>query len=274
MPPRAPRQARYTGNRMTFEFKDIDIQNLLRVIAEISKKNIVVADDVTGKVTIRMRNVPWDQALDSSSRTKGLGMEEMGNMIRIAPSQDREGGGGARAEAARREAPAAQGPQPHPGELRRGAATCEPREGRPLRARLARRRAHERAHREGRARQRVQRRRRSSATSTPQTPQVLIESRIVEATTTSTARWASSGVATRGFGRHRQPHGPLFPQRRQAAGAAAAGHAGTVARRTSPSTCRRPSARASGGAHRPPFGSIGGALNLNLRLSAAETRAA
>ena len=81
----APQQARYRGKRVSFEFKDIDIQNLLRVIAEISKKNIVVADDVSGKVTIRLRNVPWDQALDLILRTKGLGKEEVGNIIRIAP---------------------------------------------------------------------------------------------------------------------------------------------------------------------------------------------
>ncbi|HYI00390.1 AMIN domain-containing protein, partial [Hyalangium sp.] len=81
----APRQARYRGKRVSFEFKDIDIQNLLRVIAEISKKNIVVADDVSGKVTIRLRNVPWDQALDLILRTKNLGKEEVGNIIRIAP---------------------------------------------------------------------------------------------------------------------------------------------------------------------------------------------
>ncbi|HSP81928.1 MAG TPA: AMIN domain-containing protein, partial [Myxococcaceae bacterium] len=81
----APRQARYRGKKVSFEFKDIDIQNLLRVIAEISKKNIVVADDVSGKVTIRLRNVPWDQALDLILRTKALGKEEIGNIIRVAP---------------------------------------------------------------------------------------------------------------------------------------------------------------------------------------------
>ncbi|MGZ3446344.1 MAG: AMIN domain-containing protein, partial [Myxococcaceae bacterium] len=57
-------RTRYSGKKVSFEFKDIDIHNLLRVIAEVSKKNIVVADDVTGKITIRLRNVPWDEALD------------------------------------------------------------------------------------------------------------------------------------------------------------------------------------------------------------------
>src|SRR5205814_5886113 len=81
----APRQRRYSGKRVSFEFKDIDIHNLLRVIAEVSKKNVVVADDVSGKVTIRLRNVPWDQALELILRSKGLGQEDLGNIIRVAP---------------------------------------------------------------------------------------------------------------------------------------------------------------------------------------------
>src|SRR5207237_812007 len=65
--------------------KDIDIKNLLGAIAEISKKNIIVADDVKGTVTIKLRNVPWDQALDIILKSKGLGREEVGNIIRVAP---------------------------------------------------------------------------------------------------------------------------------------------------------------------------------------------
>src|SRR5205823_8603824 len=56
--------SQYTGRRVDFNVKDIDIRNLLGAIAEISKKNIIVADDVKGTVTIKLRNVPWDQALD------------------------------------------------------------------------------------------------------------------------------------------------------------------------------------------------------------------
>jgi type IV pilus assembly protein PilQ len=82
----APQQRRgYVGKRVSFEFKEIDIHNLLRIIAEISKKNIVVSDEVSGKVTVRLRNVPWDQALDLVLRSKGLGKEEFGNIIRVAP---------------------------------------------------------------------------------------------------------------------------------------------------------------------------------------------
>src|SRR5206468_4454773 len=81
----APKRRGYVGKKVSFEFKDIDIHNLLRIIAEVSKKNIVVADDVQGKVTIRLRNVPWDQALELILRSKGLGKEEFGNIIRVAP---------------------------------------------------------------------------------------------------------------------------------------------------------------------------------------------
>ncbi len=75
----------YTGRRVDFNVKDIDIRNLLGAIADISKKNIILADDVKGTVTIRLRNVPWDQALDIILKSKGLGKEEISNIIRVAP---------------------------------------------------------------------------------------------------------------------------------------------------------------------------------------------
>ncbi len=84
------RRPKYTGRRVSFEFKDIDIHNLLRIIAEVSKRNMVVADNVGGKVTIRLRNVPWDQALDIILKSKGLDKEETGNIIRVAPLKDLE----------------------------------------------------------------------------------------------------------------------------------------------------------------------------------------
>jgi type IV pilus assembly protein PilQ len=83
----APRKPRYTGRRVSFEFKDIDIHNLLRIIAEVSKKNLIVSDDVTGKITIRLRNVPWDQALDVILKTKGLDKEETGNILRVVKAE-------------------------------------------------------------------------------------------------------------------------------------------------------------------------------------------
>lgn len=75
----------YTGRRVDFNVKDMDIKNLLSAFAEIGKKNIIVADDVQGKVTIKLRNVPWDQALDIVLKSKALGREETGNILRVAP---------------------------------------------------------------------------------------------------------------------------------------------------------------------------------------------
>ncbi|HVP68947.1 MAG TPA: type IV pilus secretin PilQ [Anaeromyxobacteraceae bacterium] len=80
----APAQKQYTGQRITLDFHDIDVRNLLRLLAEVSKKNIVVADDVSGKITVSLRNVPWDQALDIVLTSKGLGKQEVGNVIRVA----------------------------------------------------------------------------------------------------------------------------------------------------------------------------------------------
>jgi type IV pilus assembly protein PilQ len=75
----------YAGRRIDLDLKDADIHNVLRLIGDVSRKNIVVADEVKGRVTIRLRNVPWDQALGVILQSKKLGMVEQGNMIRVAP---------------------------------------------------------------------------------------------------------------------------------------------------------------------------------------------
>jgi type IV pilus assembly protein PilQ len=77
--------SKYTGRRIDLDFKDADIHNILRLLAEVGGVNIVTSDDVTGSVTIRMRDVPWDQALDVIMEAKGLGAERRGNLIRVAP---------------------------------------------------------------------------------------------------------------------------------------------------------------------------------------------
>lgn len=76
---------KYTGRRIDLDFKDADIHNILRLLAEVGGVNIVTSDDVSGSVTIRMRDVPWDQALDVIMEAKGLGAERRGNLIRVAP---------------------------------------------------------------------------------------------------------------------------------------------------------------------------------------------
>jgi type IV pilus assembly protein PilQ len=76
---------RYKGRRISLDLKDADIQNVLRLLADVSKLNIVASDDVRGKVTIKLRNVPWDQALDIILRSKQLDKTRNGNIIRVAP---------------------------------------------------------------------------------------------------------------------------------------------------------------------------------------------
>ena len=75
----------YKGKRISLDFKDADIHNLLRLISEVSKLNVITSDDVKGKVTVTLRNVPWDEALDLILQTKGLAVKQTGNILRIAP---------------------------------------------------------------------------------------------------------------------------------------------------------------------------------------------
>jgi len=75
----------YSGQKVTFDFKDIEIQNALKLIAEMSDLNIIMSDDVSGKLTMHLVGVPWDQALDLILATRGLGQERQGNVMRIAP---------------------------------------------------------------------------------------------------------------------------------------------------------------------------------------------
>jgi type IV pilus assembly protein PilQ len=75
----------YKGEKVTFDFKDIDIRNALKLIAEMSDLNIIMSDDVTGTLTMRLVDVPWDQALDLILSARGLGKEQTGNVLRVAP---------------------------------------------------------------------------------------------------------------------------------------------------------------------------------------------
>jgi type IV pilus secretin PilQ/predicted competence protein len=74
----------YHGQHVSLDFKDADVHNVLRLLAEVSKLNIVATDDVRGKVTLRLFDVPWDQALDIVLQVLGLESEQEGNVIRIS----------------------------------------------------------------------------------------------------------------------------------------------------------------------------------------------
>ncbi|MHB8420103.1 MAG: type IV pilus secretin PilQ [Myxococcales bacterium] len=269
----SPQRPRYTGRRISMEFKDIDIQNLLRLFAEISHKNIVVSDDVKGKVTIALRNVPWDQAFDLILRTHGLGKEEVGNIVRIAPEGT--------LEKERKEALDAMHAreQLEPLKVRlipvnyalagdvadkikdvlsdRGVVTVDQRTN----VLIVKDMVENLAKAEGMVRN-----------LDTQTPEVLIESRIVEAATNFAReigiQWggnASFSPATA------NPTGLVFPSTATMTGAGGQGpNDGTAAIPNFAVNLPAAIGPGSGGGLGFIFGSAGGAFNLNLRLSALE----
>src|SRR5271156_430715 len=78
----------YTGERLTLNFQDIDVRSVLQLLADTSGQNIVVSDSVNGNLTLRLQNVPWDQALDIVLRTKGLDKRRQDNVIIIGPTDE------------------------------------------------------------------------------------------------------------------------------------------------------------------------------------------
>lgn len=78
----------FEGERLSLNFQDIEVRSVLQLIADFTGLNMVVSDAVTGNLTLRLKNVPWDQALDIVLKTKGLGKRENGNVIYVAPSEE------------------------------------------------------------------------------------------------------------------------------------------------------------------------------------------
>jgi type IV pilus assembly protein PilQ len=76
---------KYTGDRLSLNFQDIDIRSVIAVLAEFTGQNVVAGDDVTGTVTVKLDDVPWDEALDFIMMTKGLEKYETGNVTLVAP---------------------------------------------------------------------------------------------------------------------------------------------------------------------------------------------
>jgi type IV pilus assembly protein PilQ len=269
----APQAKAYTGRRITLEFHDIEIRNLLRLIADVSKRNIVVADDVTGRVTVALRNVPWDQALELVLKTKGLDKEELGNVIRVAKFEDIAKEQEARAKAAAARAPLI------PLKVRlipvnfarasdmsarvkdvlseRGTVTVDDRTNvlivKDVQEALARA--------EGLVRN-----------LDTEIPQVRIESRIVEASSNFQkqigVQWGGNASMAPATG---NPIPVLFPNVAGATGGVGGGP--TTGTAASPNyAVNLPAAvgQGAGGALGFVFGSAGGAFNLNLRISALE----
>ena len=269
--------SQYTGRKVDFNVKDIDIKNLLGAIAEISKKNIILADDVHGSVTIKLRNVPWDQALDIILKSKGLGRDDIGNIIRVAPIQTLRQEKKEEAEAYKNK----QSTEPlkvrlipvnyaKASELTaqlkdalsdRGTVAVDARTNtlivKDVQDALLRA--------EGIVRN-----------LDTQTPEVLIESRIVEAATSfqrqAGIQWGGNVNLSPTFG---NPTGLIFPNLVSVAGAAddAAAPLTGLTGVTTPNfavNMPAPIGINNGAGLGFVFGSAGGAANLNLRLSAAE----
>jgi type IV pilus assembly protein PilQ len=82
---RIARTEKWTGERYTFDFKEIDIRDFFRFMADVSGLNVIVDPGVKGSVTMKLTDVPWDQALDLVAKNEGLAYTIEGNVIRIAP---------------------------------------------------------------------------------------------------------------------------------------------------------------------------------------------
>ena len=272
---------RYSGRRIDLDFKDADIHNILRLLSEVGGVNVVTADNVGGTVTIRMRDVSWDQALDVVLQAKSLGMVRQGNLLRVAPlaqlEQEREAAI-ARQKQQQQLAPletrlipvsyaTAQNMQPRVRELltERGSVSVDTRTNmlivRDIVGQL----------------EDVEDLVRSLDT---QTPQVLIESRIVEASSTYSRdigiQWGGAAVMSSATG---NPTGLRFPSDIGVAGGVPVNNAPTQGLSPFNGTVNNPNfavnlpavtGNGSGGALGLTMGSLSGAVNLNVRLSAAE----
>jgi type IV pilus assembly protein PilQ len=79
---------KYTGEKLSLNFQNVEVRAVLNVIADFTDLNIITSDSVTGNITLRLKDVPWDQALDIILQTRGLDMRKTGNVIWIAPTDE------------------------------------------------------------------------------------------------------------------------------------------------------------------------------------------
>jgi type IV pilus assembly protein PilQ len=272
----------FNGRRIDLDLKDADIHNVLRLLADVGQVNIVTADNVSGSVSIRMRNVPWDQALDIVLQSKSLGMVRQANMIRVAPLADLEKE--REMQIARRQ----QEVKLAPIETRlipvsyAQAADLQDR-ARPLLSERGSIAVDERTNvmivRDiaGNLNQ-IEELTRSLDT---QTPQVLVEARIVEATSRYIRdvgiQWGGDATFSAATG---NPTGLAFPNAVGVAGGASDGNTPTAGLSPFANSVANPNfavnlpaavGTGSGGALGLTFGSIDNTINLAVRLSAAES---
>jgi type IV pilus assembly protein PilQ len=277
---RRGRRRAYSGRRIDLDFKDADLHNILRLLSEVGNINIITSDKVGGRVTIRMKNVPWDQALDVILRAKGLGQVREGNLVRVAPAVDLE---------KEREAEIARMKQ---------VVMLKPLETRLIPVSYAQAAAvlpKIRYMMSPRGKLTVDRRtnmviardisgnldlmERLVRNLDTQTPQVLIEARIVEARTNfakeAGIQWGGEFTASSANG---NSTGLVFPNQIGIAGAATDGQTPTegilLGRAANPNfavNMPAPIGTGAGGGLGLTLGSVSGNVNVNLRLSALET---
>ena len=276
---------RYVGRRVDLDFKSADIHNILRLLSDVGQVNIVTSDDVKGEVTIKMRDVPWDQALDVVLRGKQLGSVREGNLIRVAPLTVLE------KELEQEIARQKQITDVLPTETRLiGVSYAD--------AKVLQDRAKDLLSQRGKIS--VDDRTNNLIVSDvsknlalieelvrnldTQTSQVVIEARIVEARSTFVrqigVQWGGTGFADADHG---NPTGLVFPYNIGVGGGASGGDAplgGLVPAPRSGLPARDPNfavnlpvaaGTGAGGALGLTLGSVAGAFNLNLRLSALES---
>src|SRR5213075_1075675 len=87
-PSRATSRGRYTGDKLSLNFQNVEVRAVLNVIADFTDLNIITSDTVTGNITLRLKDVPWDQALEIILQTRGLDSRRSGNVIWIAPRDE------------------------------------------------------------------------------------------------------------------------------------------------------------------------------------------
>lgn len=273
--PQAGRRRIYHGATIDFDFKDAPIHDLLRVIADTGHVNIVVPDTIDAKVTVRLKRVPWDEALEVILASKGLWYRRDGNLYRIAPRKELDAED--EAEAARREAAVkAEAPRPEVVTLNYASAEDLKTKLEPMLS------AKGKIETDGRTNalivndvsgNRAEIVRLALSLDT-QTPQITIEARIVEARSTFVrqfgVQWGGNAIAGAAGG---NATGLLFPSTIGIAGGnedQATPRAGVSLPSDFAVNLPASTGVGEGGVLGFSLGSIGGNVNINLRLSALE----
>ncbi len=86
--PKRKKEFVYTGEKLSLNFQDIEVRSVLQLIADFTSLNLVASDTVSGRITLRLQNVPWDQALELILKTKGLDKRTVGNVMLVAPADE------------------------------------------------------------------------------------------------------------------------------------------------------------------------------------------